>query len=126
MRSFRNKNLIALYILATFITLDFFYSYAVASVNTYPKQDWKISTPEMQGMQSQMLADMMEHIRKNKFNIDSISIVRNGYMVFDAYFYPFSIEQKHHIYSCTKSIMSALIGIAIDKGYIQNVNPAVA
>ena len=59
------------------------------------------------------------------FNIDSLLIVRNDYMVFDAYFYPFSNEQKHHMYSCTKSIMSAWIGIAIDKGYIQNVNQPI-
>ena len=76
-------------------------------------------------MRSQMLADMMEHIKKNSFNIDSILIVRNGYLVFDAYFYPFLKGQKHIIHSCTKSIMSALIGIAIDEGYIQNVDQPV-
>jgi hypothetical protein len=76
-------------------------------------------------MHSQMLTEMVEHIEKKNFNIDSLLIVRNDYMVFDAYFYPFSNEQKHHIYSCTKSIMSALIGIAIDKGYIQNVNQPI-
>jgi CubicO group peptidase (beta-lactamase class C family) len=125
MRSIQYKNSIALYILAIFLNLVFFHSYAIPSVSSYPKQDWKISTPEMQGMHSQMLAEMMEYIEKNNFNIDSLLIVRNGYMVFDAYFYPFSNEQKHHIYSCTKSIMSALIGIAIDKGYIQNVNQPI-
>jgi CubicO group peptidase (beta-lactamase class C family) len=125
MKLLQNKKSIALSILAIFIILVFFYSYAIASVNTYPTQGWKISTPEMQGMHSQMLTEMMEHIEKNNFNIDSLLIVRNGYMVFDAYFYPFSNEQKHHIYSCTKSIMSALIGIAIDKGYIQNVDQPI-
>ena len=97
MRSLQNKNSIPLLILTTFIIFAFFYSYAIASVNTYPTQDWKISTPEMQGMQSQMLADMMEHIEKNNFNIDSLLVVRNGYMVFKAYFYPFSNDQIHHI-----------------------------
>jgi CubicO group peptidase (beta-lactamase class C family) len=121
----QNKKSIALFILPIFIILVFSYSYANASANTYPSQGWQISTPEEQGMQSQMLAEMMEHIKKNTFNIDSILIVRNGHIVFDAYFYPFSNEQKHHIYSCTKSIMSALIGIAIDKGYIKNVNQPI-
>jgi hypothetical protein len=66
-------------------------------------------------MKSQMLAEMMEHIKENSFNIDSILIVRNGYMVLDAYFYPYSKGQKHIIHSCTKSIMSALIGIATQR-----------
>ncbi len=122
MKLLQNKKYIALYILPIFIISVFFYSYATASGSIYPTQGWQISTPEEQGMRSQMLAEMMEHIKKNSFDIDSILIVRNGYMVLDAYFYPFSIEQKHHIFSCTKSIMSALIGIAIDKGYIQNVD----
>jgi hypothetical protein len=111
----QNKKDIALNILAIFIIIVFFYSYAIASVNTYPTQGWQISTPEKQGMKSQMLAEMMEHIKENSFNIDSILIVRNGYMVLDAYFYPYSKGQKHIIHSCTKSIMSALIGIATQR-----------
>ncbi len=125
MKLLQNKKYIILYILAIFIILVFFYSYATASVNTYPTKGWQISTPEEQGMRSQMLAEMMEHIKKNSFNIDSILIVRHGYVVLDAYFYPYSKGQKHIIHSCTKSIMSALIGIAIDKGYIQNVDQPI-
>jgi CubicO group peptidase (beta-lactamase class C family) len=121
MKLLPNMKSIALYVLTILIILALFHSYVTASVNTYASNGWKVSTPEMQGMHSPMLADMMEYIKKNNFNIDSLLILRNGHMIFDAYFYPFSIEQKHHIYSCTKSIMSALIGIAINKGYIQNV-----
>ena len=125
MKLHQNKNYIALYILAIFVIVVFFYSYAAASVNTYPTEGWQISTPEEQGIRSQMLAEMMEHVKKNSFSIDSILIVRNGYVVLDAYFYPYSRGQKHIIHSCTKSIMSALIGIAIDKGYIQNVDQSI-
>ncbi len=71
MKLHQNKNYIALYILAIFVIIVFFYSYATASVNTYPTQGWQISTPEEQGMRSQMLAEMTEHIKINSFNIDS-------------------------------------------------------
>ncbi len=76
-------------------------------------------------MESQTLAEMMDYIKKYSFNIDSIFVVRNGFNVFEAYFWPFSKGQKHNIYSCTKSIMSALVGIAIDKAYIQDVNQSI-
>ena len=121
----QNKKSIVLYILPVFVVLISFYSYSNASVTTYPTEGWQISTPEEQGIRSQMLAEMMEHIQKSSFNIDSILIVRNGYVVLDAYFYPYSSGQKHIIRSCTKSITSALIGIAIDKGYIQNVDQPI-
>jgi CubicO group peptidase (beta-lactamase class C family) len=125
MKLLQNKKFITLDVLVICIILVVFYSCSATSAYTYPTAEWQITTPEDQGMRSQMLADMMEHISKNSFNIDSILIVRNGYLVFDAYLYPFSKGQKHYIHSCTKSIMSALIGIAIDEGYIQNVDQPV-
>jgi CubicO group peptidase (beta-lactamase class C family) len=122
MKHLQNKKYIILNILAVFL---FFYAYATASTRIYPTEGWQTSTPEEQGMQSQKLVEMMAHVQKNKFPIDSILIVRNGYLLLDAYFYPFLKAQKHNIMSCTKSIVSALIGIAIDKGYIQNVNQPI-
>ena len=72
MKLHQNKNYIALYILAIFVIIVFFYSYATASVNTYPTEGWQISTPEEQGIRSQMLVEMMEHVKKNSFSIDNI------------------------------------------------------
>jgi len=96
-----------------------------ASSAYWPTEGWRTATPEEQGLHSNILADMLEEIQKKSYSIDSITIVRNGFMVADAYFYPFSKGRKHIIHSCTKSIMSALIGIAIDKGYIKNVDQTI-
>ena len=125
MKFLQKKKYIALYILPIFIILVSFYSCSTESVNIYPTEEWQISTPEEQGMRSQRLIEMMEHVKKNNFSIDSILIVRNGYVVLDAYFYPFLKGQKHIIHSCTKSIMSALVGIAIDRGYIKSVDQPI-
>ena len=76
-------------------------------------------------MDSEMLADMLDTIRERDYNIDSASVIRNGYMVVDAYVHPFRPDSKHVIHSCTKSIVSALIGIAIEKGYIDSVKQPV-
>ncbi len=109
-------------ILTAFI---FLHSYAMASVTTYPEQEWSISTPEQQGVQSSMLADMLQYIHDNSIEVHGVLIVRHGKLVLDSYFWPFSAEMKHTLHSCTKSITSALIGIAIDKGYIQSVNQPI-
>ena len=68
---------------------------------------------------------MMTAIKKKGYTIQNVSIVRNGYLVLDAYIYPFKDGQKHEMYSVTKSVTSALIGIAIDKGYIKDVNQTI-
>ena len=86
---------------------------------------WRLSTPEAQGMRSDMLADMLERIRWNEYRIHSVSIVRNGRLVLDAYFNSWPKGRRHAIYSVTKSVMSALIGIAIDKRFIAGVDTPI-
>lgn len=92
---------------------------------------WLLSTPEEQGMDSAKLLEMVQFYKKQnaknkKIALDSITIVRNGRLVADLYLNPlFPKDTKHIIHSCTKSIMSILIGIAIDKGYIKNVTVPV-
>jgi len=108
-------------ILFIFGTLFCLYSYAAASVNTFPTQGWQTSTPEEQGMHSEKLSDMLEKSIREKYRIDSITIIRNGHMVLDTYFYLFKKNSKHIIHSCTKSITSAAFGIAVDQGYIKNI-----
>jgi CubicO group peptidase (beta-lactamase class C family) len=86
---------------------------------------WRTSTPEEQGMNSDILADMLSRIIDHGSSIDSVTVIKNGYLVLDAYFYPFQKNTKHLLHSCTKSITSTLVGIAIDKGYIKNVNQSI-
>ena len=95
------------------------------AVSHWPTEGWRTSTPEEQGIDSEMLADMLGAIRNERYDIDSVLVVRHGHMVLDAYIHPFGPDQRHTIHSCTKSIVSALIGIAIDKGYIGGADQAV-
>ncbi|NNK94479.1 MAG: serine hydrolase [Desulfobacterales bacterium] len=73
-------------------------------------------------MSSGILSELFSAIRKNDYEIDSVIIVRNGYVVLESYKDLLEPHFKHQIYSCTKSVSSALIGIAIDKGYIKSVD----
>ena len=105
------------------IFIFFFSSIALGASSFYwPDEKWRVSTPEEQGMSSDTLAAMIEKILLSPNRIDSVTVIKNGYLVLDIYFYPFQEDTAHIIHSCTKSIMSTLIGIAIDKGYIKDVN----
>ncbi len=89
----------------------------------WPTDGWQVSTPAAQNMSKTRLDDMSAHIKDQGFAIDSILIVRNGYIVFEQYLNPvYNQDSLHPIFSCTKSVLSALIGIAIDKGYIDSVD----
>jgi len=93
----------------------------------WPTSSWKMSTPEDQGLNSQMLHDMDDYINTNLYNyIDSLLIILNGYLVYESY--PSSIydeNDQHHIFSCTKAFTSALIGIALEEGLIENIDDKV-
>jgi CubicO group peptidase (beta-lactamase class C family) len=91
----------------------------------WPTTAWQTSTPEEQGMDSARLAAMLREIREQAHRIDSVTVVRNGYVVLDAYVAPFRPGLKHVLYSCTKSVISALIGIAIEQGAIAGVDEPI-
>jgi Tol biopolymer transport system component/CubicO group peptidase (beta-lactamase class C family) len=93
--------------------------------STWPTIGWRSATPEEQGMDSEKLSGMVEHIQQEKLNLHSLLIVRNGYLVSEIYVYPYSAGQVHFIASVTKSVMGTLTGIAIQKGYIQDVQQSL-
>ena len=88
----------------------------------WPTTGWRSAAPEEQGMDSEKLAQMVEHIQQEKLDLHSLLIVRNGYLVSELYAYPYSAGQAHWIMSVTKSVIDALVGIAIQKGYIKDVH----
>ena len=91
----------------------------------WPTKGWKTSSPESQGVDSTFLVHMLETIWEKDFAIDSVLVIRNGYIILDAYGFPFKANNTRHIQSCSKSVISALIGIAIDQGYIQDISQPV-
>jgi CubicO group peptidase (beta-lactamase class C family) len=68
---------------------------------------------------------MFDHVETQGLDVHSILILRNDHLVLEAYFYPYDGDESRHTYSCTKSITSALIGIAIEKGYIEGLDAKV-
>jgi len=87
-----------------------------------PAEGLRSTAPEQQGIDSQKLAEALDGIRQRNMNIHSLLIVRSGFVVLDAYFYPYDEKDLHDIASVTKSLTSALVGIAIGQGKIKAVN----
>ncbi len=82
---------------------------------------WRHSTPEAQGMDAASLAEALALVHATNLPLHSITVIRNGALVLDAYIYPYGPGVLHNIASVTKSVTSALIGIAIDRGYMRSV-----
>jgi CubicO group peptidase (beta-lactamase class C family) len=87
----------------------------------WPTESWLTSAPEEQGMDSQLLSQMIEAINERAFAIDCVLVVRNGYIVLEEYWNVYTAETKHELQSVTKSFTSVLIGIAFQQGLLESV-----
>jgi CubicO group peptidase (beta-lactamase class C family) len=73
----------------------------------------------------EMLSNLDSIIKMQYTNIEGILILQDGYILHEKYYHGKNKENKFHVASVTKSVLSALIGIAIDKGYIKSVDEKV-
>ena len=64
-------------------------------------------------------------ISKDYDNVTGIVVLKDGEMQYEHYFHGCTAESRIHIYSVTKSIVSILIGIALDKGFITDIDQKV-
>lgn len=91
----------------------------------WPTHGWRSTTPEQQGLDSNKLADIIDYVRGRKINVHSLLIVRNGYVVLDAYFHPYDGTTVHDAASVTKSVTSMLVGVALEQGKIKDVQQPI-
>jgi CubicO group peptidase (beta-lactamase class C family) len=97
---------------------------------TYEKpEDLKDGLPignvEKSGLDTALLAEMIRKVVDRTSNVHSVLIIKDGKLLFQEYFYEYTKDTLQELRSATKSFVSALTGIAIDKGYIKSVNERV-
>jgi CubicO group peptidase (beta-lactamase class C family) len=138
-------------LIALVITLVAF-SFTAADDTPWPSQDWGISTPEAQQVDAAVLDRLDQEIASGKHGyVDGMMVYRNGYLVYrktydndykqlfvgrdqsrwqynyyDPDWHPwFKASQLHSMQSVSKSVTSALVGIAIGRGEIPGVDVEV-
>ena len=90
-----------------------------------PAEEWPISTPSQEGLQTETLARMDFRIQADLPHVRSLLIARHGRLVFEKYYGDASRDGLHNIQSMTKSVTSALVGIALQKGLIRSLDDRI-
>lgn len=98
--------------------------------NYWPTNGWKTCAPEAVGMDSQKLYEAMKYAATPGFKTQGILVIKEGYIISEAYFPKanyghFDKDTEHNSFSMAKSVTSALVGIAIDKGLLANVDEKI-
>jgi CubicO group peptidase (beta-lactamase class C family) len=117
----------------------------------WPTDGWAVSSPEAQGMDAARLAALDSSLADDHGNIDGMLVIRNGRVVYERlyprdynamnegrgqapglynYYDPewhpyYQRGELHTVQSVTKSVTSALIGIAIGRGEIAGLHVPV-
>ncbi|MBN1202790.1 MAG: serine hydrolase [Anaerolineae bacterium] len=95
------------------------------STPVWPTDGWRTSTPEEQGMDSGQLAALFEALDNGGGGLHSVLVIRNGFIVTEAYFGIYHQDTQHILYSVTKSFISSLVGIAQEDGAIEGLDQPV-
>ncbi len=93
------------------------------SSDYWPTEGWQDSTPEEQEMDSSKLDSMLDLINRSELAVDSVVVIRNGYIVFEEY--PSGYYNRyslHMLQSATKSFTSTCVGMAIQQGYLSGID----
>ncbi|PCJ94813.1 MAG: serine hydrolase [Flavobacteriaceae bacterium] len=119
--------------LKTFPIFILFISTFCAAQNTYiysqPKKledGWKTNNLQSQNIDSTLIIKLFNQLQTIENKIHSVLLVKNNQIIIEEYFGENSVNNQHDLRSTTKSITSILMGIAIDKGFIENVNDPIS
>ena len=91
----------------------------------WPTNRWKVKKPEDVGMDSELLEAMLEDIDQSGLGLDGLVVIHKGDIVVEEYYYIYKESTLHETYSVTKSVISALVGIALQQGCINSINDPV-
>ena len=80
----------------------------------WPTKEWKYVEPKDVGVDSGILDKLDLKIRADYKNINSILVIRKGYIVCERYFHDQGPNDPRHVASVTKSVISALIDFFSD------------
>ena len=84
------------------------------------------STPEMQGVSSQIVNDLFSAMDESDIEFHSIMVLRNGFVIGEGWWAPYAPEYKHTLHSLSKSFTSAAVGLAIHEGHFTLESPIIS
>ena len=101
------------------------YSTAPTERDYWPTSEWRVSSLEEHCLDPQKVEHATWYFENNNA-ARSLLIVRHGDLVYEKYFRSIlKLERTVNVYSVTKSVLSALVGIAMDQGLLDSLDHKV-
>ncbi len=118
---YRRSVTVALSRVLVCLCIPFFVSCGRNTARDYwPTESWRRASPESAGFDSGKLLAALRSRDLGDLGLDSLLVIRKGYVLAEAYRYPNAPDLAHNVNSVTKSVVSTVFGIARDKGLVAN------
>ncbi|MBT2302094.1 serine hydrolase [Variovorax paradoxus] len=103
---------------------------AAGIVHSQPRKEvrdgWQLASPSEQGLDIELLNELVNKLKSQEKAIRSVVIVRNGKLALEYYRDGLGRSTLHDMRSATLSVVSTLVGVALQKGMIKSVDQPVA
>lgn len=87
-----------------------------------PVDGWEYATPAEAGLDPALIESLEKAVTSGTYtNLHGVVVVRGGRLVLDAYVPGISAADLHYTASVTKSVGSLLLGIALDQGFLREL-----
>ncbi len=91
----------------------------------YPSSTWETIAPEDAGLDPQALSAAADLLGRPHSNARAFLVTRGGRIACERYYQGNPPENRLHLFSVTKSVVSALIGIALQEGALSSLDQRV-
>lgn len=102
-----------------------FYQRGFAADDHTDDDRWRYSDMEAQGIDPTIMDEGLALLAESPTR-QSLLLMRKGYVVYEAYFNGSRATDSNNIASVSKSMLSALVGIAIEQGHFQSTDDRIA
>jgi len=87
-------------------------------------EEWPVATPEEMDVDRELLQKAYNDAAKRSY-FQSLIVIRNGYLVGESYFQGTNSSQRAQVRSVTKTVMSLLVGKAIEEGFLEGIEEPI-
>ncbi len=87
---------------------------------------WETNSLKALNVDTTRIYQLFNQIRNVKNKLHGVLLIKNGQLIVEEYFNEYVANQPHDLRSVTKSIKSILLGIAIDKGFIDRIDDPIS
>jgi len=91
----------------------------------WPTDDWQTGAPERHGVDPATLAAVDARVPDETPDLSELLVVRDGVVVFERSYGGHNAAESIDVRSVTKSVIGALVGIALDEGALSSLDQTV-